>query len=182
MQGEVVQVSVSAGGVPKLPVDQGVVEFRGLQGDDWEHKKYHGGPDQAVLLIAEEVLKRLKAEGFAVYPGALGENITMRGIDVAAVRAGQRFRLGTALIEITKLRQPCATLNPFGKGIQKWLMDAKAKAGDANSPRWGWGGFYARVVEEGQVSVQDIISLQTGVGDESTPHSDAATAGESTIS
>jgi MOSC domain-containing protein YiiM len=61
-----------------------------------------------VHLIQEELLDELRAGGFGVRPGAIGENVTMRGIDLLAFPRGVQLRLGAeAVIEITGLRNPC---------------------------------------------------------------------------
>jgi MOSC domain-containing protein YiiM len=153
MRGTVVQINASKGGIPKLPVGVATVTERGVVGDNWAHPRFHGGPKQALLLIAMEDLDSLKALGYPVYPGALGENLTMAGIDMRAVRFGDRFRAGEVLLEITKLRQPCRTLDLIRKGIQLELYDTTP--GAAN---WGRGGFYARVIEGGTIRPGDIIA------------------------
>ena len=96
MTGVVLQVSVSPGGVPNYPIDRADVTLCGIAGDGWRHPQFHGIPKGALLLIASECLDEIKAMGFPVYPGALGENLTTRGLDRHALRIGQRFRCGTA--------------------------------------------------------------------------------------
>jgi len=103
------------------------------------------------------------AQGFALYPGALGENLTTRGLDRRALRFGQRLRVGEATIELTKMRQPCATLNPYGSGIQAAMYDARVVKGDAESPLWGLSGFYASVVEPGIVRPGDPVVVAAGL-------------------
>jgi MOSC domain-containing protein YiiM len=153
MRGTVVQINASKGGIPKLPVGVATVTERGVAGDDWAHPRFHGGPKQALLLIATEDLDELKDKGYPVYPGALGENLTVTGIDMRDVRFGDRFRVGEVLLQITKLRQPCRTLDSIRKGIQLELYDTTPGA-----PNWGRGGFYARVVEPGTIRPGDIIA------------------------
>ncbi len=159
MKGTVVQVSVSPGGVPKRAIERGHIRYRGLDGDSWAHPKFHGGVDQAVLLIAEEVLDSLRDAGFPVFPGALGENVTVRGIDPNDWRIGQVWRVGTASIELTKVRTPCATIKVYGAGIGKAIFDNRVKNGDFRSPLWGFSGMYARVVTEGAVQLGDVVEL-----------------------
>ena len=67
--------------------------------------------------------------------------------------------VGDAVIEITKLRQPCNTLHVYGNDIQKAVYDEKVKAGDASSPKWGFAGFYASVIQSGRVSQGCPIAL-----------------------
>ena len=93
-----------------------------------------------------------------MFPGALGENLTTRGLDRRELRVGLRLRLGKAEIELTRLRAPCATLNVYGSGIQAAMYDAPAAAGDPASPRWGLSGFYASVIQGGHVRAGDKIA------------------------
>ncbi|MEO8098057.1 MAG: MOSC domain-containing protein [Acidobacteriota bacterium] len=159
MQATVIQINVSAGGVPKRAIAEGEISANGVAGDRQAHPGIHGGPRQAVLLLTSEGLDELKAAGFPLYPGALGENITTLGLDRRAVRVGQRYRLGEIIVEITKLRQPCEQLHPYGDGIHKAVFDAEVKAGNTASPRWGLAGFYARVVQPGTLRPGDAIAL-----------------------
>jgi MOSC domain-containing protein YiiM len=159
MTGSIVQINISPGGIPKRPVPEALVTAAGIEGDSWAHPQLHGGPDQALLLVTSEAIAELVAQGFPLYPGALGENLTTIGIDRRLLRAGQRYRAGEVTLELTKLRAPCETLSVYGPGIQKVVYDAQARAGDASSPRWALGGFYARVLNPGTLRPHDIISL-----------------------
>ncbi len=161
MTGSVVQINISRGGVPKRPVAESVATPLGLEGDVCAHPEIHGGPTQAVLLIAAEAIEELIARGYPLYFGALGENFTTRGLDRRALRLGQRFRIGGALIELTKVRAPCSTLDVYGPSIQREIYDQAVKAGNIASPRWGMSGFYAAVIQPGPVRVGDPISLES---------------------
>ena len=149
MDGLIQQLSISKGGVPKAPILAGEVGPLGIIGDVQQNLKYHGGPRQALLWITAEGLDELKEAGFPVYPGALGENVTTAGIDRRTVRVGQHWRMGNVEVEVTKMREPCFKLDPYGPGIQKAVYDAQVKAGDASSPRWGLAGFYLAIVKLG---------------------------------
>ncbi|MEO8025459.1 MAG: MOSC domain-containing protein [Bryobacteraceae bacterium] len=159
MTGRILQVNISRGGVPKRPIPEGIVTLRGVDGDDWAHPKFHGGPKQAILLIAAEAIEQLIAGGFPLSPGALGENLTTVGLPASQLRIGQRFRAGTAVIELTKVRVPCETLSVYGSDIQAAVYDKDVKAGDPTSPRWALAGFYAAVVAPGIVRPGDEITL-----------------------
>ena len=150
-QGRLVQISRSNGGMPKRAVAGPVTVGReGVEGDRHFNPRVHGGPDKAVLMIAEEAVERLKALGFPVYWGALGENFTVSGLDPHRWRAGQRYRVGTdVVIELTTLREPCRNLDVYGASIKAEVSDAACKKGDPDSPKWALGGFYARVIREG---------------------------------
>jgi MOSC domain-containing protein YiiM len=158
MTGTVVQVSVSAGGVPKLAIRAAQLTDTGIVGDTWRHP-FHGGPRQAILMMTAEGIDELVARGFPVFPGALGENITTRGLDRRALRIGQRLRVGEADIALTRVRLPCATLDAYGRGIQAAIYDARVQAGDSTSDRWGASGFYASVIRGGAVRPGDTIAL-----------------------
>jgi MOSC domain-containing protein YiiM len=75
------------------------------------------------------------------------------------LRAGQQFRAGGALIELTRIRTPCANLDIYGPDIKAEMYDPQVKAGDPTSPRWAMSGFYARVLTPGPVRTNDIIML-----------------------
>src|SRR5215471_20509425 len=109
--GFIQQINISKGGIPKRPISEGLVTELGIEGDEHAHPQYHGGPRKAILLISSEGIGELKAAGFPLYPGALGENVTTQGLDRRAWRSGQRYKVGAATIELTKLREPCGALN-----------------------------------------------------------------------
>ena len=161
MTGQIIQINISRGGLPKRPIPEGVITPLGLEGDQCAHPEIHGGPKQAVLLIAAEVVDELLARGYPVYYGALGENLTTRGLDHRQLRIGQRLRAGGATLEITKVRGPCSTLDIYGPTIQQEIYDKKVKAGDHTSLRWGMSGFYARVIEPGPVRTNDVILVES---------------------
>ena len=161
MTGTVLQVNVSRGGIPKREIPSGELTPAGITGDAWRYR-FHGGPKQAVLLITIEGIQELVARGFPLYPGALGENLTTQGLDRRALRFGQRLRVGGATIELTKMRQPCATLDVYGPGIQAAMYDARVVKGDHASPLWGLSGFYASVVEPGTVRPGDPVYVAAG--------------------
>jgi MOSC domain-containing protein YiiM len=148
MTGSILQVSISRGGLPKRAIAEGDLTEAGFAGDSWAHPRIHGGPDQAVLLIANEAIEWLRAKGFPVYPGALGENLTTTGFDHASWRTGQRYRAGEAIVELTKLREPCKQLDIYGPAIKKEI-----------AKNWALGGFYARVVRPGLVFPGSVMSL-----------------------
>lgn len=159
MQGTIVQINISLGGLPKRPVSGGFIASLGIEGDRQAHPGIHGGPRQAILLIAAEVVEELQRRGYPVAFGSLGENLTTRGIDVRNLRIGDRIRAGGALLEITKPRGPCTQLDIYGSTIKQEIYDQQVKARDHTSPRWGMSGFYLSVMEPGPVSPGDIIAV-----------------------
>jgi MOSC domain-containing protein YiiM len=157
--GSVHQLNVSNGGVPKYAIPHTEATPLGLAGDRQAHPEFHGGPRQALLLISRENLDALREDGWPLFPGALGENVTTEGIDFRQVRIGQRYRIGEAIVEITKVRQPCHQLDPYGQGIQRAIFDRAAKNNDPRSAHWGLSGFYAAVPRPGLIRTGDIIQL-----------------------
>ena len=82
--------SRSGGGVPKLPVDEAVIDLRGVVGDVQKTQRHHGRPWQALCLWSKEKVDLLAAEGHPITYGAAGENVSVTGIDWADVRPGVR--------------------------------------------------------------------------------------------
>ena len=157
--GSIVQINISTGGLPKLPIAEAEVTPEGIRGDSWAHPQIHGGPNQALLLITREGIGQLIAQGYPIFPGALGENLTTEGLDRRQMRIGQRYRIGEVVLELTKMRAPCGSLDVYGSSIKQAVYDARVRAGDASSPRWGLGGFYASVLQSGVIRPKDIIEL-----------------------
>jgi MOSC domain-containing protein YiiM len=80
-----------------------------------------------VHLIGSELFDELVARDFAVFAGDLGENVTTRGIDLLALPAGTRLRLGEqAEIELTGLRNPCSQIDRFQRGLMAAVLDRGA--------------------------------------------------------
>ncbi len=163
MTGRIIQINISRGGLPKRSIPEGILTPLGFEGDLCAHPQLHGGPNQAVLLIAAEVIDELTARGYPLFYGALGENLTTLGFDRSRLRIGDRLRAGGATLEISKVRVPCAALDVYGPTIKQEIYDKRVKAGDPASPRWGMSGFYARVIESGPVRVNDAILLDSSL-------------------
>ena len=158
MNGTVVQISVSQGGIPKLAIPSAELTDQGIAGDSWRYP-FHGGRRKAILLVTMEGIDELVSQGFPLFPGALGENLTTAGLDRRELRIGQRLVVGDAEIELVQLRTPCGTLDVYGAAIQASMFDAQAQARDPASPRWGLSGFYASVVRPGTIRAADRIAL-----------------------
>ena len=108
-----------------------------------------------VHLIPAELFDELAGKGFAITPAMLGENVTTRGIDLLALSAGTRLRLGdAAVIELTGLRNPCFKLN----GIAPRLMDAVLEKGPGKA-LVRKAGVMAVVVASGDVCVGNAIEV-----------------------
>jgi MOSC domain-containing protein YiiM len=77
-----------------------------------------------VHLMQVELFEELKALGFSVSPGQLGENITTRGTDLLALPTGTKLKIGAkTVIELTALRNPCHQIDKFQNGLLKAVLD-----------------------------------------------------------
>ena len=109
-----------------------------------------------VHLIHSELLDELRNAGFNVAPGDLGENITTRGLDLLALPAGTKLRLGeNALVEITGLRNPCVQLDHFQPGLRAAVLDR-----DARGQLVRKAGVMAVVLASGDVRGGDRIEIE----------------------
>lgn len=107
-----------------------------------------------VHLIHAELHDELAARGFAVAPGAMGENVTTRGLDLLALPRGTRLVIGGATIEVTGLRNPCAQLDGVAPGLMEATLD---RAPDGTVVRKA--GVMAIVVGDGAVRTDDAIDV-----------------------
>jgi MOSC domain-containing protein YiiM len=109
-----------------------------------------------VHLIHAELHDELRAAGFDVAPGAMGENVTTRGIDLLGLPVGARLRLGAAaVVRVTGLRNPCAQLD----GVQPGLM-AATLARDRDGRLVRRAGVMGVVETGGEVGPRDAIAVE----------------------
>ena len=151
-RGTVHQLSVSGGGVPKLPVAEARVRLGGMDGDAQANLRHHGGPERALCLFSLERIEQFQAEGHPIAPGSAGENVTIAGLDWSRVVPGARLRLGgEVLVEVSSYTAPCKT-------NARWFA-----GGDFNRMNHqlhpGCSRVYARVLEEGALRVGDAVEL-----------------------
>jgi len=152
MQGRIVQINVSPGGVPKLPVERARVTELGIDGDAHRNLAHHGGPERALCLFAMERIGALQAEGHPIVPGAIGENVTVEGIDWGAVGPGTRLLLGEeVLVEVTRFTSPCVNITPAFTGGDSARVSQKRHPGDSR--------VYARVLRTGTMKRGDPVRL-----------------------
>jgi MOSC domain-containing protein YiiM len=119
------------------PVHAGTL---GLAGDTVTDTRYHGGPDQAVLMYAAEHYPQWERElGRAMGPGDFGDNLTVEGLDEDIVCIGDVYEIGSVRVQVTHPRQPCATL---ARRHQNPDMIAIVRKN-------GRSGWYLRVLVEG---------------------------------
>lgn len=143
-------------GMDKRPVAGRVaVRTLGLDGDQVGDTKHHGGVDQAVYVFAREDLDWWATElGREIRDGMFSENLTTRGIDVNEAEVGERWRIGTAELEVASVRIPC---NDF-----KGWMGATGYDNRAWVKRFGAigrPGPYLRVLVEGEIGAGDEITV-----------------------
>ena len=113
-----------------------------------------------VHLIHAELFDELEAQGFDVAAGAMGENITTRGIDLLGLPTGARLLIGkSAVIEVTGLRNPCVQIDRFRKGLMKAVL---GKDADGNLIRKS--GIMGIVIEGGDIRPGDAVRAELPAG------------------
>lgn len=137
--------------IDKRPVSGPVrVHTLGVDGDEIADHVNHAGPDQAVYAYAAEDLQAWSdVLGRSLRPGQFGENLTTSGIDLNQSRAGDRWRVGGALLEIAGVRIPCSVFQGF-LDEPRWVK--RFTQGRVPGP-------YLRVLEEGTVQAGDVIDV-----------------------
>jgi MOSC domain-containing protein YiiM len=131
----------------------------GPAGDRAYDVKHHGGDDQAVYAYAREDLDVWQRElGRPLADGSFGENLTTRGMDVNAALIGERWRVGSVLLEVSCPRIPCAT---FAGWLDErgWIRRFTAAARP---------GPYLRVLEPGELAAGDRIEVVSRPDHEAT--------------
>ncbi|WP_344766465.1 MOSC domain-containing protein [Aeromicrobium panaciterrae] len=137
--------------IDKRPVEGPVrVHTLGVGDDEIADLVNHGTEVQAVYAYAREDLDAWADQlGRELVPGQFGENLTTQGIDLNSVHAGDRWRVGTTLLEVSGVRIPCSVFQGF-----------------LDEPQWvkrftlgGLPGAYFRVIEEGDIAAGDTIEI-----------------------
>ena len=159
----------------KSPIEgRRAVRRHNIEGDQQSDLTVHGGPYKAIYCYPEEHYTFWKAELPATdfTPGMFGENLTTSGLLEDQVCIGDRFRAGSALLQVTQPRMPC-----FKLGIRFDRADMVKRFWRAGRP-----GIYFSIVEEGDiasadtlerttehpshVSIADVLALYTGTKDD----------------
>ena len=142
--------------IDKRPVAGPVRASRlGLAGDQVADVKHHGGVDQAVYAFAREDLDRwTELLGEPIRDGGFGENLATSGYDVNAAVVGERWRVGSVLLEVASIRTPCQDFKGWlgvgGYDTTGWVKRFTAE---------GRPGPYLRVVEEGELQAGDEVEV-----------------------
>ncbi|WP_435014751.1 MOSC domain-containing protein [Xanthomonas arboricola] len=126
----------------------------GLHGDEQGDRRVHGGPDKAIHHYPRDHYAawrtELGAHALLETAGAFGENLSSLGLTEAEVCLGDRFALGTAVVEVSQLRQPCWKLSDrFG------VRDMARRVQDTGRTGWCY-----RVLQSGDVAAGDMLTLQ----------------------
>ncbi len=141
-------------GLWKRPVAGAVLVGRlGLEGDLQADKRVDGGPDKAVYAYAGEDVAWWEEElGRELGPGFFGENLTLRGVQVSGARIGERWEIGSTVLEVSEPRHPC------------WKLASKVgdprfvkRFAEAARP-----GAYLRVLQPGEIRVGDAVAITPG--------------------
>lgn len=143
--------SLKRSAIDKRPVAGPVrVHCLGLGGDEIADLIHHGGVDKAVYAFAAEDLEEWSVvTGREFVPGQFGENLTTRGVDLFEVRIGERWRIGTAVLEAACVRIPCSVFQGFVDQLH-WVRRFTER---------GRPGVYFRVITEGEIEAGDEITV-----------------------
>lgn len=141
------------------------VEGDGHFGATVQHRsralKYPDMPNlRQVHLLNAELLEELSGRFGPIAPGDLGENILVRDLDLIALPAGARLRLGAAaVVELTGLRNPCVQIDRFRAGMMAACLDP-----DPDGRMIRKTGVMAVILEGGDVAAGDAIAVETPAG------------------
>ena len=142
--------------IAKIPRHERLtVSMTGFTEDEQADRKHHGGLEKAIHHYASDHYGFWRSQkgidqNVLSMPGAFGENISSEGLTEDTVCIGDRWRMGTALLEVSQARQPCWKLN-----IRFGLPDMAEQV-----QRSGKTGWYYRVLSEGSVTAGDNMVLE----------------------
>jgi MOSC domain-containing protein YiiM len=170
--GRITALSRSAGHTMSKPNVERVrlIEGLGVEGDAHQGEKVKHrsrvarDPSQPNLrqvhLIHAELHDELRAAGFALAPGQMGENVTTRGVDLLGLPTGARLHLGeSAIVEVTGLRNPCLQLDGLSPGLMKAVLDRDAEGNLVRK-----AGIMGVVVRGGELRPGDPIRVEPPAG------------------
>ena len=120
-----------------------------IAGDQQADLRVHGGENKAVYLYPSEHYSFWRGElpGMEMPPGMFGENLTTEGMDEREVKIGDRFRIGTTVLQVSQPRMPCFKLAlKFGRPdmVKRFWLSGRS-------------GIYFSIVEEGELAPGDEI-------------------------
>ncbi len=173
MNGRVIAVSRSTSHTMSKPTCQSIRLLAGLgvegdahSGETVKHRsRVARDPSQLNLrqvhLMHTELFDELRAKGFDIAPGMMGENISTRGIDLLGLPAGARLHLGTsAVVEVTGLRNPCSQLDGLQRGLMEAVLERNPERGLVRN-----AGMMGIVLTGGEVVAGDTIRIELPGGE-----------------
>ena len=128
--------------IRKKPVSMVKVHTLGAEGNDVGLKAHHGGVDKALFFMSDV--------SFPALNELLGENFVVSGLHEDNVCVGDRYKIGTTLLEVSQPRKPCERLSHNTKNENTREVIRQS----------GWTGWYVRVIEEGEIHQGDELILQ----------------------
>ena len=152
MNPRITGLHTSDGGVPKLPAQSLEIVSANCIGDKLNDLEHHGGIDKAVCLFQQEIIDQLNSEGHPINAGSTGENILIHGIPIGNIYPGVIIKFPSVELIITQDAPPCKTIKDSFKDGYFNAISHKKKP---HYTRW-----YARVIKEGVVSVDDSVSVE----------------------
>jgi len=141
-------------GIYKKSVEQVSVDVLGIIGDIQADKRFHGGPEKALHQYAlssyEKIIKRYPLLHQQAKPGMIGENLSATDMNEHNVCIGDIYKVGSAILQVSSPRIPC------------WKIDARFKQPDLHQfiSQHRLNGWYYRVVQAGDISLNDKLILQ----------------------
>ncbi len=146
-------------GIYKEPIPSATLTAQGIDGDAVMDRKHHGGVDQAVYVYFGDDYAWWSQElGETVPPGTFGENLTIAGVEGRSVAVGDRFIVGTVVIEVTSHRTPCMTF-ALRMGDPKFVR---------RFHKAGRPGAYCRVITPGLIEAGKPVIFQPFAGERIT--------------
>ena len=151
--GAVAGLFASGGGVPKTPIAEAIVGYRGVDGDRQFSREHHGRVWQALCLWSADIVERFQGEGHPIALGNVGENVSIGGIDWSTLRPGTRIAIGDdVLVEVSAYATPC-------KKNAAWFLE-----GDFNRMNHdrepGVSRIYASVLRDGVIRPNDLVIVE----------------------
>jgi MOSC domain-containing protein YiiM len=164
--GRIFQINISPqGGVPKQAVREAEIDGLGIVGSRVAHPDIHGGEARALCLYSVERIQALQDEGHPIFPGSVGENLTLGGLDWAQLTPGARLQLGDlVLVEVTRYTTPCQTI------VESFADRDSNRILQKTHP--GWSRVYAKVLRAGRIRVGDHARVSPRPAETDVPAAD----------
>jgi MOSC domain-containing protein YiiM len=147
------QINTSKGGVPKLPIEEALIDELGIVGDKQKHIDIHGGPEMAICLFDIKTIEHLQAEGHPITVGSTGENFTLDIENYHDLVPGSKLQIGdSVMLEITSYTTPCQTIKKSFKDEKFIRISQKLYPQQSR--------LYAKVLKGGLVKKGDSVWVQ----------------------